>query len=310
MEPEDHFEQYEPTDLEDVPRPASQKAVDSLASVSGATAEGEQCSVCHSTFNAIELLKKLPCNHCFHEDCVLRWLKEHHTCPLCRYEMEAEPLPRDTAGGLGFDQAAMDFANNFKPIMAALGSLGRTDLLRSTLEAMNVEMECWCDDCMSHMISSMIPPETVASYMRAVEPDQRGSAAPFNFSYGGTPVARNWSCAECHLTFGSADEEEFHRTRCTYHVEELPEKQCNYCGAMCSNVQSLLLHSALAHQAPVITAAPQPMEDVELDPAGPYDRVRESKRQGVPICPHCHRTFSDENAYKVHLQLLSPVAPF
>jgi len=30
----------------------------------------------------------LPCKHWFHEDCVVLWLKEHNTCPICRTPIE------------------------------------------------------------------------------------------------------------------------------------------------------------------------------------------------------------------------------
>lgn len=37
---------------------------------------GEPCTVCHDTFQAEEQVLQLPCNHCFHEDCIMPWLKE------------------------------------------------------------------------------------------------------------------------------------------------------------------------------------------------------------------------------------------
>jgi hypothetical protein len=43
----------------------------------------EQCSIC------IEPILKnntiiLKCNHIFHDHCILSWLKEHYSCPICR----------------------------------------------------------------------------------------------------------------------------------------------------------------------------------------------------------------------------------
>lgn len=31
---------------------------------------------------------RMPCGHDFHEDCLLQWVRTHHTCPVCRYELE------------------------------------------------------------------------------------------------------------------------------------------------------------------------------------------------------------------------------
>jgi hypothetical protein len=32
----------------------------------------------------------LPCKHWFHDGCVVLWLKEHNTCPICRASIEGE----------------------------------------------------------------------------------------------------------------------------------------------------------------------------------------------------------------------------
>ncbi len=29
-----------------------------------------------------------PCGHCFHHACCARWLRQHHTCPLCRVAVQ------------------------------------------------------------------------------------------------------------------------------------------------------------------------------------------------------------------------------
>lgn len=45
----------------------------------------EQCCVCISTCRDGEEMRRLPCGHAFHRDCVDRWLARcRRTCPLCR----------------------------------------------------------------------------------------------------------------------------------------------------------------------------------------------------------------------------------
>jgi E3 ubiquitin-protein ligase RNF115/126 len=48
------------------------------------------CLVCMDSYNKDEITIKLFCNHFFHENCILDWLKLHNTCPVCRYEMETD----------------------------------------------------------------------------------------------------------------------------------------------------------------------------------------------------------------------------
>ncbi|KAK1322995.1 RING-H2 finger protein ATL14 [Acorus calamus] len=46
---------------------------------------GGDCAVCMEDFNWWKLCRVLPgCNHCFHRDCVDRWLVKSPSCPLCR----------------------------------------------------------------------------------------------------------------------------------------------------------------------------------------------------------------------------------
>ncbi len=37
---------------------------------------GEQCTVCHDAFETGGEVVELPCRHCFHEDCILPWLRQ------------------------------------------------------------------------------------------------------------------------------------------------------------------------------------------------------------------------------------------
>ncbi|KAL9672420.1 hypothetical protein QQ045_028670 [Rhodiola kirilowii] len=46
---------------------------------------GGECCICLSLFEEDDKIKMLPeCNHCFHSECVDRWLITQSTCPLCR----------------------------------------------------------------------------------------------------------------------------------------------------------------------------------------------------------------------------------
>jgi len=48
---------------------------------------GESCSVCCMDFSSTDAVAELPCTHCFHRDCIGKWLLKHrHVCPLCNAE--------------------------------------------------------------------------------------------------------------------------------------------------------------------------------------------------------------------------------
>jgi E3 ubiquitin-protein ligase synoviolin len=46
------------------------------------------CSVCLGDIETPAGAKRLPCRHCFHSQCLTRWLERNNTCPYCRAEIE------------------------------------------------------------------------------------------------------------------------------------------------------------------------------------------------------------------------------
>jgi len=52
--------------------------------------EKVDCAVCKDEFTLNEEAIKLPCEHKYHVDCIHPWLKQHNTCPVCRYELPVD----------------------------------------------------------------------------------------------------------------------------------------------------------------------------------------------------------------------------
>ncbi|KAJ8604023.1 hypothetical protein CTAYLR_003384 [Chrysophaeum taylorii] len=79
------------------PPPTSQAALAKLPVVRVsaddlAQDENAACCVCLEKHSVGDPVLRLPCGHLYHEACAMSWLKEHCTCPNCRYE-----LPTDDA---------------------------------------------------------------------------------------------------------------------------------------------------------------------------------------------------------------------
>ncbi|KAL9244221.1 hypothetical protein vseg_018022 [Gypsophila vaccaria] len=108
--------------------PASKTAVDSLPTVAVSedvvNSESNSCAVCMTEFEAASYAKQMPCNHLFHSDCILPWLKLHNSCPVCRFELPTDDTDyesRKTGGGAGGSAGGGSAGGN-----AGSGSAGGT----------------------------------------------------------------------------------------------------------------------------------------------------------------------------------------
>uniref|UniRef100_A0A453PSZ7 RING-type domain-containing protein n=1 Tax=Aegilops tauschii subsp. strangulata TaxID=200361 RepID=A0A453PSZ7_AEGTS len=60
------------------------------------SAEDAVCCICLAKYAHNEELRELPCTHCFHKECVDKWLKINALCPLCKAEIASSSGTSDT----------------------------------------------------------------------------------------------------------------------------------------------------------------------------------------------------------------------
>ena len=49
----------------------------------------DACAVCQDSYHLGQDVLWVPCDHVFHRDCILPWLKSSSTCPICRAHVTA-----------------------------------------------------------------------------------------------------------------------------------------------------------------------------------------------------------------------------
>ena len=69
--------------------PASQFAIDHLKETTTEDESKEACTVCQDLVEKGAITLTMPCGHFFHKACLMPWLQEHNTCPVCRCEVES-----------------------------------------------------------------------------------------------------------------------------------------------------------------------------------------------------------------------------
>ena len=74
--------------------PASERAINNLKKIdinenNINKFNEEVCNICLEMYKEGQISIKLDCGHCFHEKCIIQWLKMRNTCPVCRHELES-----------------------------------------------------------------------------------------------------------------------------------------------------------------------------------------------------------------------------
>ncbi|KAL1236641.1 RING finger protein [Trichinella spiralis] len=60
------------------------------------------CVICLSNFEIRQLLRELPCSHCYHSKCVDKWLRSNRTCPICRRVAKDDQPHPSTSKAYGY----------------------------------------------------------------------------------------------------------------------------------------------------------------------------------------------------------------
>lgn len=71
---------------------ASTKAIEGLEKlvIDEKIGDLKQCAVCLEEFLAGDEARRLPCSHLYHTDCIMEWLKDSNTCPMCGHGLPAD----------------------------------------------------------------------------------------------------------------------------------------------------------------------------------------------------------------------------
>ena len=49
--------------------------------------EDMKCAICFDEYKEEHLLRKMPCDHFFHKDCIDQWMEKMATCPICNQDI-------------------------------------------------------------------------------------------------------------------------------------------------------------------------------------------------------------------------------
>ncbi|CAN0924236.1 Probable E3 ubiquitin-protein ligase RHC1A [Linum grandiflorum] len=86
---EELFEQLSTNDRRG-PAPASRSSIDALPTIKITQRHlrsDSHCPVCKDRFESGSEARQMPCNHMYHSDCIVPWLEQHNSCPVCRQEL-------------------------------------------------------------------------------------------------------------------------------------------------------------------------------------------------------------------------------
>lgn len=74
------------------PAPASRSAIDAMPTIKISRRHlntDSHCPVCKDQFELGTEARQMPCNHIYHSDCIVPWLVQHNSCPVCRVELSS-----------------------------------------------------------------------------------------------------------------------------------------------------------------------------------------------------------------------------
>ncbi|KAK4278787.1 hypothetical protein QN277_016586 [Acacia crassicarpa] len=87
------------------PPPASHSSIDAMPTIKITRAHlrsDSHCPVCQEKFELGSEARQMPCNHIYHSDCIVPWLVQHNSCPVCRVELPPQGQGSSRGGGSSY----------------------------------------------------------------------------------------------------------------------------------------------------------------------------------------------------------------
>ena len=63
----------------------------------------KECYICLKNFKKNDIVRKLPCEHIFCENCLKPWLLKNSVCPICKYELKPKRNDDENDEDLDYD---------------------------------------------------------------------------------------------------------------------------------------------------------------------------------------------------------------
>lgn len=107
---EELFEQLSANDRRG-PAPATRSSIDAMPTVKITQRHlrtDSHCPVCKDKFELGSEARQMPCNHLYHSDCIVPWLVQHNSCPVCRQELP----PQGSSSGHSYQSSSSRSRNS------------------------------------------------------------------------------------------------------------------------------------------------------------------------------------------------------
>ncbi|KAL8460090.1 hypothetical protein ACS0TY_031852 [Phlomoides rotata] len=96
---EEFFEHFT-RDNQRAPPPVSRSSINALPSIKISKKHiraDSTCAVCKERFELGSQVMKLPCKHLYHSDCIVPWLEQRNSCPVCRQQLTSQQRTDDSS---------------------------------------------------------------------------------------------------------------------------------------------------------------------------------------------------------------------
>ena len=120
-----------------------EKGLDQIESViynSDEFPDNKQCPISFLEFKQGDKISKLPCNHIFHEESILKWLEnEQAKCPVCRYELSSKEVKKTDISENIIPPTRQTFTELFRNMIIEREEQRDDEVLqRAILESLNI----------------------------------------------------------------------------------------------------------------------------------------------------------------------------